>query len=82
MRINIVLGPFLSIPPAPCGAVERIWYDLAQEFASRGHEICLIYKSHPEVTEIPGNIQGIPVRGYESTGNTGKNLLLDFTVVP
>lgn len=42
MRIAIVTGPFLSVPPAPCGAVERLWLDLAKEFAKAGHEVRLL----------------------------------------
>jgi len=42
MDIAIVTGPFLSVPPAPCGAVERIWFDLAKEFAARGHRVAIL----------------------------------------
>ncbi|MCC5877859.1 MAG: glycosyltransferase family 4 protein [Candidatus Sumerlaeia bacterium] len=78
MKINIVLGPFLSIPPAPCGAVERVWHDLAGEFARRNHEVRLLYKEHKEVTPSSRDIELIPIRGFESTGSTMRNLPLDF----
>ena len=39
MRINIVSGPFYPCPPAPTGAVQRIWFDLAKAFVARGHEV-------------------------------------------
>ena len=42
MRITIVTGPFYPVPPAPCGAVERLWNDLAIEFARRGNEVTVV----------------------------------------
>ena len=44
LKIAIVLGPFLSLPPNPSGAVERIWEDLAFCFAKRGHYTKLVGK--------------------------------------
>lgn len=42
MRINIVTGAFFSVPPAPCGAVEWVWYLLGKELASRGHHVTIL----------------------------------------
>lgn len=41
IRINIVNGPFYPTPPAPTGAVQRLWFDLAAEFQSRGHLVTI-----------------------------------------
>jgi glycosyltransferase involved in cell wall biosynthesis len=49
MRITIVTGPFLSIPPAPAGAVERRWSDVARSSAERGHCVRLICRAHPDL---------------------------------
>jgi glycosyltransferase involved in cell wall biosynthesis len=49
MRITIVTGPFHSIPPAPAGAVERLWTELAEQFAARGHKVRLVCRSHPDL---------------------------------
>ena len=49
MRISIVTGPFHSIPPAPAGAVERLWTEIAHEIAARGHKVCIVCRSHPEL---------------------------------
>lgn len=51
MRISIVTGPFFSIPPAPCGAVERVWYDLAREFARRGHTVHFLCRRHASLPQ-------------------------------
>lgn len=49
MRITVVTGPFLSVPPAPCGAVERAWDDLSREFARAGHQVTIICRDHPDL---------------------------------
>jgi glycosyltransferase involved in cell wall biosynthesis len=47
MKITIVGGPFLPMPPAPCGAVERVWHGLAEEFARKGHKVTVLCRAHP-----------------------------------
>lgn len=47
MRITVVTGPFLPLPPAPAGAVERIWHDLGREFARRGHQVTFVSRAWP-----------------------------------
>lgn len=47
MKITIVTGPFLPLPPDGFGAVEVIWFDLAREFAARGHDVTILSRSWP-----------------------------------
>ena len=47
MRITIVTGPFYPVPPAPCGAVERLWQNLAEQFAAAGHEVTVLCRHWP-----------------------------------
>ena len=42
MKITIVLGAFFPVPPLMGGAVEKVWFALAQEFARLGHEVTQI----------------------------------------
>lgn len=42
LRITILLGPFFSVPPAPCGSVERLWFQLAHKFVEKGHEVTIV----------------------------------------
>jgi len=42
MRITCVLGPYLPVPPALGGAVERVWQNLCSQFARKGHDVTLI----------------------------------------
>lgn len=39
MKISIVQGAFLPVPALRGGAIEKIWFALAGEFARRGHEV-------------------------------------------
>jgi glycosyltransferase involved in cell wall biosynthesis len=79
LKINVVLGPFLAPPPAPCGAIERLWDDLAAEFARRGHHVTLTHRSHHDVDAVPARdgVRRLPVRGFQSTGRLAVNIALD-----
>ena len=61
MRINVVLGPFKPPPPAPSGAIEKVWWRLAATFQGRGHEVTLIGPDHPDLPRGE-TIEGIPYR--------------------
>ena len=41
MRITIVNGFFLPVPPISGGSTEKSWYNLAREFVTRGHEVTM-----------------------------------------
>ena len=75
MKIDIVLGPFLSIPPRPTGAVERVWQDLAAQFTAKGHSVRLIGK-HLGRSPLEG-LQHVSVRGEERCGNLAVEILKD-----
>lgn len=42
VKITIVSGPFYPTPPAPTGAVQRIWARVATELAARGHQVTIL----------------------------------------
>jgi glycosyltransferase involved in cell wall biosynthesis len=58
MKITIVLGAFLPVPPTMGGAVEKIWYSLAQEFSRRGHEVTIVSRKMQEQPDDE-NIEGV-----------------------
>lgn len=68
MKITIVQGAFLPVPPLLGGAVEKMWYGLAKEFVNRGHEVNYISKSHDGLlnTESDGGINHLRVKGFKS----------------
>jgi glycosyltransferase involved in cell wall biosynthesis len=68
MKITIVVGAFLPVPPMMGGAVEKVWFGLAQEFARRGHEVVMVSRSMPSMPreEILGGVRHMRVRGFET----------------
>ena len=76
LNITIALGPFYPTPPAPTGAVQRIWSDLADEFGARGHEVTILACRHSgqAADESRGNIT---VRRRTSL-RQGKNVYVDI----
>lgn len=67
MKITIVLGAFLPVPPIMGGAVEKVWFALAQEFARRGHEVVLISRAIPGLrrSETSAGVKHLRVRGFD-----------------
>ena len=49
MKIVILQGAFLPVPPVAGGAVEKIWYRMGQEFAGLGHEVIHIGREFPDL---------------------------------
>jgi glycosyltransferase involved in cell wall biosynthesis len=68
MKITVVVGAFLPVPPIMGGAVEKIWFMLAQEFARRGHEVVQISRSMPKFPreEVLGGVRHLRVRGFDT----------------
>lgn len=68
MKICILQGAFLPIPPTMGGAVEKMWYLLGQKFAARGHDVVHVSKkwgSFPAHEWIQG-VAHVRVAGYET----------------
>jgi glycosyltransferase involved in cell wall biosynthesis len=80
MRINIVSGPFYPSPPAPTGAVQRIWFDLARLFVRRGHSVKILscgYHGFPKSQTV----DGVDIRRlitFKHTPSTKANLAKDL----
>ena len=66
MKITIVQGAFLPVPPVLGGAVEKMWYGLAKEFIRQGHEVNYISKSYKGFADAENDhgINHIRVKGY------------------
>lgn len=80
MRITIVLGFFLPVPPLAGGASEKSWHGLAREFAAQGHDVVVISREWPGLpsTEREGRVHHVRLRGYAHTENLARNLWRDF----
>lgn len=68
MKITIVLGAFFPVPPIMGGAVEKVWFALAQEFARRGHEVVQVSRDVPQFPreEIIAEVSHRRVRGFNA----------------
>lgn len=80
MHITIVNGFFLPVPPVSGGATEKSWYQLAQEFASRGHRVTTISRRWPGLPERESRdgVDHLRLPGSDHRRQLWKNLLLDF----
>lgn len=80
MRISIVNGFFLPVPPLSGGSTEKSWFFLGREFAARGHAVLSIsrrWRSLPEEEAIDG-VQHYRLQGYEHQRELWRNLLCDL----
>jgi glycosyltransferase involved in cell wall biosynthesis len=80
MKITIVLGAFLPVPPIMGGAVEKVWFSLAQEFARRGHAVVHVSRAvlqFPREETIAG-VRHLRVRGYDTPRSLVWLKLLDL----
>jgi len=80
MRITIVTGFFLPVPPVRGGSTEKIWHRLAREFAAAGHQVTFLSRSWPGFAERE-TVDGVThhrLPGADHTGSRWRNLWRDF----
>ena len=67
MKITIVLGAFLPVPPIMGGAVEKVWFALGQEFVRRGQEVVQISRAVSQFPheEMIDGVRHLRVRGFD-----------------
>jgi|SRR5581483_2759476 len=68
MNITVVLGPFLSIPPEHCGAVEKLWLNLCREFANSGEKVQLVVRSDGFSPARKEDFDLLPVPSFSRSG--------------
>lgn len=80
MRITIVNGFFLPVPPVSGGSTEKSWYHLARVFAARGHAVTIVSRRWPGWAneEIVEGIRHLRLPGANHRRRIWLNLLLDF----
>lgn len=79
MKITIVCGFFLPVPPVAGGAVEKMWWRLARLYAARGHTVTMISRRWPGWAdqETKDGVQMVRLGGYSHRKKLLWNLLLD-----
>lgn len=68
MKITIVQGAFLPVPPLMGGAVEKVWFGLGKEFAQRGHQVTHISRCYdflPDDEMLEG-VRYLRVPGFDT----------------
>lgn len=80
MRITIVSGFFLPVPPVSGGATEKSWYQLGRIFATRGHAVTIVSRRWPDWAnkEVVDGIRYVRLPGANHRHRIWLNLLLDF----
>jgi glycosyltransferase involved in cell wall biosynthesis len=80
MKITIVQGGGLPIPPIRGGAVEKVWFQLGREFAKSGHEVTQVsrtFSDFPRDQSLDG-VRHLRVEGFEFTFKRYKVLWEDL----
>ena len=80
MRITIVTGAFLPVPPIMGGAVEKFWDAAGREFARQGHRVTHISRAVLDLPrrETREGVEHIRVRGYDTPSSLWRLKLLDL----
>jgi glycosyltransferase involved in cell wall biosynthesis len=80
MRISIVNGFFLPVPPVSGGSTEKSWYNLAREFAAHGHRVTMVsrrWRGFPD-RETSEGILHVRLKGHNHHRALWRNLIQDF----
>jgi len=72
MRITIVQGAFLPVPPLRGGAIEKAFHSLAREFAKAGHKVTYVSRQCDDLPEQEienTNLEHTRIKGYDASGS-------------
>lgn len=80
MRLSVVMGFFLPMPPVAGGAVEKSWHVLAQEMVRLGHEVTVVsraWRDWPANETIDG-VRHLRIPGFDHRRRLWQNVLCDL----
>lgn len=68
MKITIVHGAFLPVPPIMGGAIEKVGLATANEFVRRGHEVLIVSRAVPQFpqSEVRDGVKYLRVPGFNT----------------
>jgi glycosyltransferase involved in cell wall biosynthesis len=80
LRITILQGAFLPVPPLRGGAVEKMWFELGKQFTEYGHSVSHVSRCFPGLPaeEAIDGVCHFRVRGYDTPANGMQLKLLDL----
>ena len=83
MKINILQGAFLPVPPIQGGAIESAWFALGKEFFKQGHEVTHISRLGEGLvkSEVIQGVTHLRVRGARAVKNPYLLKLLELPYV-
>ena len=72
MRITILQGAFLPVPPLRGGAIEKAWFRLGKAFAREGHEVTHVSRlcDGLPLDETIEGVSHVRVSGFEATASS------------
>jgi len=80
MRIVIILGPFLPIPPVFGGAVEKAHVALSGAYRAAGHDVTIISRRFSDfpTMELVGGVVYRRIKSYNRTSSFSLNLIFSL----
>lgn len=80
MKLTILQGAFLPVPPLLGGAVEKMWFLLGQEFAALGHHVTQVSRRYGDLAagERIAGVKHVRLRGYDQPRSLARLKMLDF----
>lgn len=80
MRLTIVTGFFLPVPPLKGGSTEKIWHRLAQVLAARGHEVTFVSRQWQGLPDrgVADGVNHIRLPGHDHSPSLVRNLWRDL----
>jgi glycosyltransferase involved in cell wall biosynthesis len=78
MRITIVLGPFLPVPTARGGAVEKVHLQLAGAYRAAGHDVTIVSRQFGDLPhdETIDGIRHVRIASFDGTSSLALNIIL------
>lgn len=80
MKITIVQGAFLPIPPIRGGGIEKVWHGLGVQFACQGHQVTHISRlcnDLPQQETVAG-VRHLRFPGYDQPASLSRLKLMDL----
>lgn len=80
MKVTIVMGPWLPVPPVRGGAMPKAWHGIARELVAAGHRVTLLARKFPGQPdqEIEGGLSIVRTRGFAQGTSVMRDLLKDL----
>lgn len=70
-KITIITGAYGCLPPYALGAIEKLWFQIGEEWKKMGYEVCYVCKKPKgEIHLLDSNVY---IKGYERSNSVLKD---------